>query len=217
MLDRTDAAEPADFGELGRLLRDRASRGHGFLLGLGSPGRSGIVRVSRAAAEEFERRLAAAFQERVPALLRYAERKLSDRSRAEDVVQRAFEKLLRTHRREPREIVNLHAYLQTAVSNEVNRELRALIPARERSASTAEDVDLVSPATEVSTRVADGLDVQAALRALTPREREAVVLRAQWELTVAEAAEIMGISEGAVKRYTSDGLHRLRERLGLAG
>lgn len=214
MVDRVDPDDPPGFGKLGDVLRERAAAGHGFVLGLAPAGRSGIVRVSTAAAEEFEQRLAAAFQDRFPALVRYATRKLSDRTHAEDVVQRAFEKLLRRHRRVQEEITNLHAYLQTAVCNEINRELRVLIPARE-AAPVPDEGELPSPATEVATRVADGLDVQAALRVLAPREREAVVLRVQWELTVAEAAEVMGVSAGAVKRYTSDGLQRLRERLGL--
>jgi RNA polymerase sigma-70 factor (ECF subfamily) len=41
-----------------------------------------------------------------------------------------------------------------------------------------------------------------------------VVIRLQWQLSVEETAQVMGLSSGAVKRYTSDGLRRLRERLG---
>jgi hypothetical protein len=32
-------------------------------------------------------------------------------------------------------------------------------------------------------------------------------------LSVDDAAQVMGLSAGAVKRYTADGLRRLRERL----
>jgi hypothetical protein len=35
----------------------------------------------------------------------------------------------------------------------------------------------------------------------------------QWQLSVAEAAEVMKLSTGAVKRYTSGGLRRLRAQL----
>jgi RNA polymerase sigma factor (sigma-70 family) len=66
---------------------------------------------------------------------------------------------------------------------------------------------------DVSTQVADAQMLRDALAALSPREREAVVIRMQYQLSVAEAAEVMQLSAGAVKRYTFDGLHRLRERL----
>jgi RNA polymerase sigma-70 factor (ECF subfamily) len=66
---------------------------------------------------------------------------------------------------------------------------------------------------DVSAQVTDTALLRQALAALSPREREAVVIRMQWQLSVAEAAEVMKLSTGAVKRYTSDGLRRLREQL----
>jgi len=48
---------------------------------------------------------------------------------------------------------------------------------------------------------------------LPQREREAVVLRMVWDLSVQETADCMGTSPGAVKRYCSDGLHRLNNSL----
>jgi RNA polymerase sigma-70 factor (ECF subfamily) len=56
----------------------------------------------------------------------------------------------------------------------------------------------------------DHADLRRALDVLTPREREAVVLRHVFRCGVGESAEIMGVSVGAVKRYTFDGLRRLR-------
>lgn len=35
----------------------------------------------------------------------------------------------------------------------------------------------------------------------------------QWQLSISETADVMRLSQGAVKRYTADGLRRLRERL----
>jgi RNA polymerase sigma-70 factor (ECF subfamily) len=218
--DDTGAEE--EFPLLVRLLQLAAERGEGTVLGLAPPGRARIGRVSRADADAFAERLAAAYRERSPAMVRYATGRVGDRGRAEDVVQRAFEKILRRQRSNPPEITNMHAYLHTAVCNEINRELREVIPARavvsiddhERGGDAHGDGP--SSPVDVSTQVTDIAVLRQALEALSPREREAVVIRMQWQLSVTEAAEVMKLSTGAVKRYTSDGLRRLREQLGPA-
>jgi RNA polymerase sigma factor (sigma-70 family) len=58
--------------------------------------------------------------------------------------------------------------------------------------------------------VIDRVDLRAALLSLPERLREAVTLRYVQDLSVEATAAVMGISQGAVKRYTSDGLCRLR-------
>ena len=58
------------------------------------------------------------------------------------------------------------------------------------------------------------MDVRAALDALSPRERACVVLRFYDDLTVARIADQLSLSEGAVKRYLSDGVHRMEGLLG---
>jgi len=200
------------------LLASAADRGEGTVLGATSRAGSHTTEASRARADEFANRLAEAYRQRSPALVRYATRKVGDPGRAEDVVQRAFEKILRRHHDNPPEITNMQAYVLTAVCNEINHELREL---RERVAARAnvsiDDPDredeTSSAQVDLSTQVADVATIRDALAALSPREREAVVIRMQWQLSVAEAAEVMQLSAGAVKRYTSDGLRRLREEL----
>ncbi|GIG40909.1 RNA polymerase sigma factor [Cellulomonas phragmiteti] len=59
-----------------------------------------------------------------------------------------------------------------------------------------------------------GVDVVAALADLAPRERACVLLRHLDDLSVAETARTLNLSEGAVKRYTADGIARLNARLG---
>mgnify|MGYP000896511343 CR=1 FL=1 len=62
----------------------------------------------------------------------------------------------------------------------------------------------------------DGLapTVERALAALSPRERACVVLRHLEDLSVRQTAELLRLSEGAVKRYTSDGVAALNRALG---
>jgi RNA polymerase sigma factor (sigma-70 family) len=60
-------------------------------------------------------------------------------------------------------------------------------------------------------------EVRKALAALPPREREAVLLRHYVGFSVSETAFVMGVGEGAVKRYCSDGLTKLRRLLGDSG
>jgi len=204
-----------EFPLLSRLLQAAAERGEGTVLGLVPPGRSRIGRVSRTDAAAFAERLATAYRERSPAMVRYAARKVGDAGRAEDVVQRAFEKILRRQQGDPPEITNMQAYVFTAVCNEINRELREVIPARADVSIDDPEREAATPSSpvDVSTQVADTHMLRDALATLSPREREAVVMRMQWQLSVAEVAEVMQLSTGAVKRYTYDGLRRLRERL----
>lgn len=56
--------------------------------------------------------------------------------------------------------------------------------------------------------------VDAALAALAPRVRACIVLRFIEDLSVRETAHLLGLSEGAVKRYVSDGIAALNSTLG---
>ena len=60
------------------------------------------------------------------------------------------------------------------------------------------------------------LDLQAGLLALSPRRRACVVLRHVCDLSIPEVADLLGITEGAVKSQTSKGLDQLRRSLGEA-
>jgi RNA polymerase sigma factor (sigma-70 family) len=58
-----------------------------------------------------------------------------------------------------------------------------------------------------------GADVRAALAALPPRMRAAVVLRHWLDLSVEETAELLNCSAGTVKSQTAKATARLRDLL----
>lgn len=198
---------------IGSLLALLADEGRGTVLGAAQAAHSGLRRVARPS-REFTERFSAAYRAQRPALVRYARRKVGDLGHAEDVVQEAFVKVWRGQEQRPSEIHNLDAYVYTAVANEANRVIRRLIEDRRR---LDRDVDGETPsgrsAVGLPEQVADAFALEVALKTLSPREREAVLLAKQWSLTNAEAAQIMKVSEGAVKRYVFDALRRLRVAL----
>lgn len=63
--------------------------------------------------------------------------------------------------------------------------------------------------------VADRITLRDALERLSDRQRAAVVLRFYGQLSVAEAADVMGCAPGTVKALTSQGVAALRTDLGV--
>jgi RNA polymerase sigma-70 factor (ECF subfamily) len=187
-----------------------AATGPELILGLVAGGpRSGILRVSRVHDADFEARLTASYERHYPSFVSYARR--HGAVSAEDVVQQAFEKVWQRRLR-PAEIDNIDAYVQTAVRHETWRELARARTDRERYGGDPADVG-DRPDGGAADQVLDRVTLRRFLDRLPRREREAVVLRMVWDLSVREAAESMGVSDGAVKRYCADGLHRLSDWL----
>jgi RNA polymerase sigma factor (sigma-70 family) len=71
----------------------------------------------------------------------------------------------------------------------------------------------VRSAEDAALAALEGEAVVQALRTLSRRQREAVVLRWFLHLTEAEMAAAMGVSTGSVKAYASRGLDELGRRL----
>jgi RNA polymerase sigma-70 factor (sigma-E family) len=142
-------------------------------------------------------------------LVRLAALLLGDAAAAEDVVQEAF---IRVHRVLGRSRVSDPlAYLRQAVVNLSRSDLRRRLLARRHAPHPLPD--MASAEEDACTSLARR-EVVVALRALPARQREAVVLRYWADLTEAQAGELMGVSTGSVKAYTSRGLAKLGELLG---
>lgn len=150
---------------------------------------------------------AAFVQARRPALLRLAVLlSAGDAHLAEDLVQTALTKLYVGWRRVDRD-QGPEAYARRVLVNAATDERRR--PWRRGETSRAEPPDVPDRPVDVEDRDA----VRAALAALGPRMRAAVVLRHWLGYDVAECAQLLGCSEGTVKSQTARGLERLRELL----
>jgi RNA polymerase sigma-70 factor, ECF subfamily len=132
-------------------------------------------------------------------------RTTGDPSDAEDALQEALVSALRAVERfERRSAVRTWLY-RIVVNASLDRLRRN---AARPAAPLDEHVDPASPVDEAS-RTAQRLDVDAALRTLSPGQRAAVVLVHMHGLSVAEAAEVLDLPEGTVKSRCSRGRAQL--------
>jgi RNA polymerase sigma-70 factor (sigma-E family) len=157
--------------------------------------------------EESFRRFAV---EHAPRLRRTAYLYCGDWHLAEDLMQSALTKIYRSWSRVQKD-ESLANYSRTVLLRTWLDEKRR--PWR-RSEQSEADVperrdEARGPADSPERLWARDLVHQGLLR-LPPRQRAVVVLRYFDELSVAEAAEVMGCSEGTVKSQTARGLETLR-------
>ncbi|NTV40160.1 MAG: sigma-70 family RNA polymerase sigma factor [Demequinaceae bacterium] len=128
---------------------------------------------------------------------------------AEDLVQEAVVATFSRHRGFE-SVAQAEHYVRRAIASKyIDSQRRAISTRRsERSASLAEAVP------DRSEAVATGDAVSRALASLPPRVRACVALRYIEDLSVRDTATTLGLSEGAVKRYVSDGIAHLNATLG---
>lgn len=161
-------------------------------------------------ARPWERLLEQLVHERYGTLVGWATLVCGSREDAQDLLQEA---LLATFSSRARftTLPEAEQYVRRAVAT------RSIDAARRRGRERVALGTIAGYAAETAPDV-DGhhlpADVMRALTALTQRERACVVLRHLEDLSVRETARVLGISEGAVKRYTSDGVARLDVVLG---
>jgi|SRR5580658_72815 RNA polymerase sigma factor (sigma-70 family) len=149
--------------------------------------------------------LAGLFSQHYAALVRLTVVLLRDLSAAEAVVQDAF---VAIHRRQLRDPDKALACLRRAVVSESRSVLR------HRTAMDGDPPPPCEPGPEHPGMVRlQTSAVAAALGTLPRRQCEAVILRFYADLSEAETATAMGISEGAVSRHAHRGMAALRQRL----
>lgn len=142
-------------------------------------------------------------------LVRLATLLTRDASVAEEIVQDAFVALHRRWSRlsDPRAA---HAYLRTSVVNGSRSALRHRgVTERHRPPGPAEPAGPEERAVQAS---ADA-EVVAALRRLSRRQQEVLVLRYYADLSEAEIADTLGMARGSVKAHAHRALAALRREL----
>lgn len=132
----------------------------------------------------------------------------------EDIAQEA---LARLHTRWDglTDLSTAGGYLRTTVVNLVRSTARHQAVARRHDAAQIAnaDVDSMPSAESVALDAVTDQLLLDALGALTPRHREALVLRFWLDLSEQQMADAMGCSTGSVKSHVSRGLSALRSRL----
>jgi len=151
------------------------------------------------------------FRRHYTALLRLGVVMLGSREAAEDAVQDAFVALHR-HRSSLRDPEAAEAYLRVAVLNRCRSWIRRQVTQRAPRPLILVRENEESPEDTTVTRDEVGALV-AVMRTLARRQREVLACRYVLELSVAETAQLLAISEGSVKSHTHRGLHTLQQRI----
>jgi RNA polymerase sigma-70 factor (sigma-E family) len=143
---------------------------------------------------------------RLPALRRLALVLCQDRHRADDLVQQA---VIRVYMQWAKASAadNTDAYVNAILVREFLHERRS---GWTRHVSVTDQV----PEAPILTADRDGLmDLQAAVAALPPGQRAALVLRYYCDLNIDQTAAALGCSTGTVKSQTAKAIAALRSRL----
>lgn len=149
-------------------------------------------------------------KERYTRIVAHAMLLVPSRDEAEDLVQDALVSTF-SGRARFATVAEAEAYVRRAVvSRSVDRGRRRGAESRALSRIGSH------PSTVQPEPALPGLEpgLEEALSALSPRVRACVVLRHVEDLSVRETAATLGLSEGAVKRYVSDGVAALNRALG---
>jgi RNA polymerase sigma-70 factor (sigma-E family) len=139
-------------------------------------------------------------------LVRLARLLVRDEPTAEEVVQDCFI-AMRDGWGNLSDETKALAYLKQAVLNRARSVLRhrsvvdRIVPKATPDMPSAEQGAIT---------LLERTEVISALRSLSDRQRQALVLRYYADLSETEIAELMGISKGAVKSHTSRGMSALR-------
>jgi RNA polymerase sigma-70 factor (sigma-E family) len=163
------------------------------------------------ATESFDQSLVGLYHEHAGTLVEMLWVFVGDRAEAEDLTQEAFVRLYRAWPRLDHN-QNMGGYLRSTAFNLARSgfrrgrvRLRHLSPAA-ADASSAEDHAMLSD---------DQAQVIMAVRALSGRQRECVVLRYWDDLSDRDIASTLGLSVNSVKTHLRRGMAKLEQSLGV--
>lgn len=158
-----------------------------------------ITELPRTALKSFEDFYAAEFAR----VYRAVHLSLGDREMALDVTQEAFKRAYARWRR-----LSEHewagGWVMTTALNLCRRSWARRLRERRRPAGDVEEARGPNP---------NRVDVAAGLRRLPERQRQALVLNYIGDLPLPAVADLMGVSEGAVKAHLAQGRATLRKLL----
>jgi RNA polymerase sigma-70 factor (ECF subfamily) len=138
----------------------------------------------------------------IPNLRRYARALIGDREGAEDLVQDTLERAVRKfHLWRPGD---LRAWLFSIMHNVFVNQLKA------RKIAYEIEIDDTIAAPQSSVTATDLMDLDRALAALSPDQREVVLLVALEDMTYAEVSRALGIPIGTVMSRLSRAREKLR-------
>ncbi len=127
------------------------------------------------------------------AIFAYLYRLVDDRDLAHDLAQESFLRVFRARKRLP-QVENQRAWIYRVARNVA---LNALKRRQRFTWLPWREADL--PTTDPIAESEQSISVEQALSALAPKYREPLLLYSHYGLSVREVAQVVGISEGAVK------------------
>jgi len=154
--------------------------------------------------------LEALCRERYGRLVALATMLLGSRDGAEDLVQEALISVFSKHRTFP-SVAAAEGYVRAAITSRFLDAARKSSKEKDSWRRHAMREPSVVPAPEPQSLALEDL-----LGQLAPRVRACIALRFLDDLSIAQTASALGLSDGAVKRYVSDGLAALNAVMGTA-
>ena len=164
-------------------------------------------------AQQYDQRaFAQLYEEHFDKIYRYVALRIGNRTEAEDITQQVFLKALQSISSFRWRGIPFSAWLFRIAHNQVVDYLRkktrqATVPVGESTVSLIDGPQLI---------VEQKLDIEQlllAIKRLTQAQREVISLRFAGELPIAQAAKIMGKSQGAVKALQHSAIVALRKAL----
>ncbi|MCX8125559.1 MAG: sigma-70 family RNA polymerase sigma factor [Dehalococcoidia bacterium] len=148
---------------------------------------------------------------------RYIYLRVRDSTRAEDITQQVFLKVLNAIRSFKWTGAPFTAWLMKIAHNEIidyfRKESRAkTVTADDRMVTHGPDPEGADPTAMAETSIEIGR-IMAALENLPPAQKEVISLRFTGGLTIAEVARVLGKSVGTVKALQFNGILSLRKQL----